>query len=751
MLITILLKYEQGVPDKIMTQNHSNHKHNFQRFINSLNTRFNVVVAFILIVVFGSVSFAVYHTVEKTLNRNMASIMSLDVSVLRGGIDGVITYQARMLEAYSQSATIAAFLQDPSALPPSGALRDMGLGAGATGTIFLVNAGGLILASGNDRYRGSLLPAFNQFLSVSSEKLQFSPVLQNLPGSEERTQVAVACHIGAGYALVSMTDIHQLKEMLMQGLDKDLTIIITDTSQRAIYTSGSFTNPEAFAAQARLNSGDIVSVYQNKEKSYIYSGLASAVFPWSVYVLVSEETALTTSRHILFVILVSSILSILFINVFFGYLVHRWLVRRIWKLEKNMNIASHGDLTIRGEERSHDEITQINHSFSRLMGGLGALIIDMNQKMKALTESSEELSGCIKNTIEAVNNIDESIHYAQNEVTKQSSSIGETNASVHQISSSIEKLNATITAHTQRIEESSRLMQRMLNGISQTDTLLNEARNSMMALKSESQEGELQLKKAIEQINNIAKSSKMLIKANTLVAKVASKTTLLSINAAIEAAHAGEHGSGFAVVADEVRELAELSTTQSRNIQKVIKETADLINTAVSSSTETQNRISKIFSTVNSIDSLMAQINALTQAQTAESNTIINDLEDMRTVAFAVKDSSDALSNESESILRNSDQMALISEGMDQAFNKVFVQIQEINQVIEAIKYLDQKNRRGIGALLLAGGRFKVDSATALPENLPPANEQLSDEAKAFIEKEEEKANIEEDDDIILF
>jgi len=135
----------------------------------------------------------------------------------------------------------------------------------------------------------------------------------------------------------------------------------------------------------------------------------------------------------------------------------------------------------------------------------------------------------------------------------------------------VQQLNGHVEEQSAAVTESAAAIEEMIANISSVTNALSKNAVQVTDLQSASEVGHTGLNTVVADVREIAKESESLMEINSVMQNIASQTNLLSMNAAIEAAHAGESGRGFAVVADEIRKLAESSSSQSKTIGAVLK------------------------------------------------------------------------------------------------------------------------------------------------------------------------------------
>ena len=267
-------------------------------------------------------------------------------------------------------------------------------------------------------------------------------------------------------------------------------------------------------------------------------------------------------------------------------------------------VQGEGDLTVVIPEKGNDEIIYLSHYFNQTLEKIKRLVIRIKLETVTLSGIGTELASNMNETAAAVNEITANIQSIKGRVINQSASVTQTNATMEQVTVNINKLNVNIEEQASHVTQASAAIEQMVANIqSVTDTLIKNSANEKI-LKNASDVGRSGLQDVSTNIKEISRESEGLLEINSVMQNIASQTNLFSMNAAIDATHAGEASRGFAVVADEIRKLAENSSVQSKTIGTDMKKIRDSIDKITESTENVLNKFEAIDSGVR--DSIAA-------------------------------------------------------------------------------------------------------------------------------------------------
>lgn len=283
------------------------------------------------------------------------------------------------------------------------------------------------------------------------------------------------------------------------------------------------------------------------------------------------------------------------------------IIKPIEKLKLLMKTAGNGDLTVRADIKTKDEIQDLGENFNVMIENQAGIINKIRSGSGDFTASSQELSASSEEISASTQQIDSSIQQVANNADKQNQLVKETSAALNELSSLVRvaeekaiesKKNSEYTMNTAK--EGRNKLESTINAIGDISKFADETANILGVLNDLSK----RVGGIIETINGIS-----------------SQTNLLALNAAIEAARAGEHGKGFAVVAEEVRELSEQTTLQANEIDNLINEMVGQISKAVKSAADGRETVKVGVDAINETDrAFMNIINSV--------NSIVKDIDE---------------------------------------------------------------------------------------------------------------------------
>ena len=236
------------------------------------------------------------------------------------------------------------------------------------------------------------------------------------------------------------------------------------------------------------------------------------------------------------------------------------------------DIANNGDLTCRININMIDDFGVLISSVNTLIEKLSSMVKDLQSETHAVTESAGIISKSAKYATGAIGVMNHSLQHIDENSKKQDELVAVTGENLVMLADSIDTVKLHVTQQTEAVQSISTAISKMTDSISSVANIAKQAQEVSQGLSERSDIGNTAVEHAVTTMKEIQLVSEEVRKLLKVIQGIASQTNLLSMNAAIEAAHAGEFGAGFAVVADEVRSLASSSSSSARDIQIKIKE-----------------------------------------------------------------------------------------------------------------------------------------------------------------------------------
>ncbi len=414
----------------------------------------------------------------------------------------------------------------------------------------------------------------NQLLETVSEKKEFA-------GQTDPAK----CAFGKWYYAFKQKESYSSLDVKRKKLIDDMESFHTSLHASAVSIKNARSTTDALAvykAQTRPN----VESLQNLFNSYISE---------IDVIMESYEVKLEKIQRLSIYLKLIIILSTIIISAATSFIIIRSIMLSFRQFTTGLNKVSEGDLTTNIDDSRNDEFGLLARSFNSFVEQIKGIVNEILDMSAQLASSSEELAST-------------SLSFSEN-AQSQAASSEEVTATIEEISAGMDGVSVSAQQQAARLNDLVAIRERLNTNVQDMKTRINNTLKQSEIIADKAKSGESSINSMDSSIQKIGKSSGEVTNIVQIINDISDKINLLSLNAAIEAARAGDSGRGFAVVADEISKLADQTATSIKDIDRLIKANDVEIQNGLISVKSTVEIISVIIDGVGDISTMMHSIN----------------------------------------------------------------------------------------------------------------------------------------------
>jgi methyl-accepting chemotaxis protein len=405
-------------------------------------------------------------------------------------------------------------------------------------------------------------------------------------------------------------------------------------------------------------------------------------------------------------------LFVSFVILFCLLLVMLWIIwlsfKPFRKLISAISSLAEKNLTIRTQMKEKNEIGQIGSAFDTMAGALDDFFGKIKKDYEDVAIVNEDLISAVDQSSAATREMVASIESVHMNLQKHKEVVDNTIGSINIMMKITEQIKENVESQAGAVAESSASVEEMVSSINSVSNSSEKAEKLSKKLSDIARDGGDKLTLMMKAMQEIQNASSKIAEAIGGIARIAATTNLLSMNAAIEAAHAGAAGRGFAVVAEEIRKLAADSSEEAKTIKQNVKETIDKIEHGTKLSEDAGKAFNEIMTDIDATVNIVMEITSAMSEQRLGAQEILKSMEHLVNLSSDISEAIRKETEGGEKVMEATSQLDQVATEILSASSEQKIGSEEILGALQLLQDVSEKIRTNVGYLNERIDKFKV-------------------------------------------
>lgn len=401
------------------------------------------------------------------------------------------------------------------------------------------------------------------------------------------------------------------------------------------------------------------------------------------------------------------------LSVFASLILSRRIMRSLDSLSRRAKDISKGtgDLTLEISSGTRDEIGELGSSFSEFIEKLEQTIARVKETSKKNKEIGETLSRIAVDTSSDIQQISATVNSSKDSIQRLNDEIQSSVGIIEKIAGHIEEMAKSIESQSAAVTESSASIEEIAASIGTITSVVEQKKELSDRLSQTAQDGFKKMEMSSDAIVKVSRSADSVVKMVDVINGITANLNLLAMNAAIEAAHAGEWGRGFAVVAQEVRSLAEDTARNAKSIAKTLKATVSDMQSASQLNLTAKSSMADLISGIKDIVNAMEETRSGMGELSTGSKEIVKAVSSLMELMTDIRERSTGINENSASINANMSRVAGLSAQTSGGMQEITVAVSHVSEAMTRLSEIGKANEQSSAEIDRELAQFKTREA----------------------------------------